>query len=900
MNGHLFVSYSRIDGSEFALRLADELEAEPPRYPVWLDQRKMHPSREDWDDQLTEAIQTCRGLLFVMTKDSVRIGSGCKDEWAWALKYKKPVIPVRVDAETGLPFRLSSRQFVDFSTGFGDGLAKLRNDLRWMSTPEGQLRELQVRLSEAERELLHAAGQQPRIEKEMEDLRQRIEAQRRLVEHPQAALEQTDERIQADMKRERQPAPQVVASARAKFVNPPPMTAPSYFQDRYVETGLIGRFLRDDGLRMISVVGRSGIGKTAMVCRLLKALEGGRLPDDLGELAVDGIVYLNPAGMHPINFPNLFSDLCRLLPADLAEPLLGRLRDPQATPTALTRALLNAFPAGRTVVLLDNFEDLVDSETLALTDAALDQSLRTVLNAPVHGVKVIITTRVAPQGLLLVQPAVQHLLSLDKGLPSPDAEEVLRARDADGSLGVKNESAALLAQARERTRGFPRALEALMAILAADRSMTLPELLADAERMPENVVQALVGEAFSRLDPMAQQVMQALAIYAVPVPPVAVDYLLQPFQPAINSAPILKRLVNMSFARRNAGRFYLHQVDRGYALNRVAPGKPSDCDAEPLPFTQFALRGRGADYFHETRTPRETWRTVADLAPQRAEFDLRCQVGDYDAAAQVLFDIDLEYLIVWGNFRLALELHHRLQGHLIDPRTDSASKGNLGICHAALGETRLAVEFHEKSLAIARKIGARLTEANQLRNLGDCYADLGAWEQAGRYCEQAIRISDEISFAQGRNQGRLSLAALHLHADELDAARETAQAACAGDYPPIAADLSLILGIALARQAKRDAASRAFTDAVRSADTLIEQANGNYHTLDTKALALCGKALTNGTGQLTEARATFRAARTITRAHGIVQRVLRLLDALAPADPAGILEPIRIAAFNDA
>ncbi len=139
-----------------------------------------------------------------------------------------------------------------------------------------------------------------------------------------------------------------------------------------------------------------------------------------------------------------------------------------------------------------------------------------------------------------------------------------------------------------------------MAILAADRNTTLPGLLADAERMPENVVEALVGEAFSRLDPTAQQVMQALAIYAVPVPPVAVDYLLQPFQQGIDSEPILGRLVNMSFAHRDADRYYLDQIDRGYALNRVAPGAPGDDGAEPLPFTQYALRGRAAGYGDRT------------------------------------------------------------------------------------------------------------------------------------------------------------------------------------------------------------------------------------------------------------------------------------------------------------
>ena len=66
--------------------------------------------------------------------------------------------------------------------------------------------------------------------------------------------------------------------------------------------------------------------------------------------------------------------------------------------------------------------------------------------------------------------------------------------------------------------------------------------------------------------------MQALAIYAAPVPPVAVDYLLQPIQPAIDSGPVLSRLVNMHFARCEAGRYYLHKVDRDYAVSRIPRG----------------------------------------------------------------------------------------------------------------------------------------------------------------------------------------------------------------------------------------------------------------------------------------------------------------------------------------
>ena len=95
-----------------------------------------------------------------------------------------------------------------------------------------------------------------------------------------------------------------------------------------------------------------------------------------------------------------------------------------------------------------------------------------------------------------------------------------------------------------------------------------------------------MGEAFSRLDPLAQQVMQALAVFPVPVPAVAVDYLLQPYRAAIDAAPVLGRLVNMAFVRRDAGRYYLHQVDRDYALARIPAGEPADRDTDPPPFTQ--------------------------------------------------------------------------------------------------------------------------------------------------------------------------------------------------------------------------------------------------------------------------------------------------------------------------
>ena len=68
---------------------------------------------------------------------------------------------------------------------------------------------------------------------------------------------------------------------------------------------------------------------------------------------------------------------------------------------ALLEAFPAAAPAGPSVVLLDNLEDLIDAETGAITDPPLDEALRALLTGPDHAVKVILTTRVAPRTLLL-------------------------------------------------------------------------------------------------------------------------------------------------------------------------------------------------------------------------------------------------------------------------------------------------------------------------------------------------------------------------------------------------------------------------------------------------------------------------------------------------------------------
>ena len=553
--------------------------------------------------------------------------------------------PCYCDPDAELPLRLGSREYIDFSGSFDSAVARLRKHVAWMDTPEGHLQALKHRLSDAQRELPRARPeQQARIRDDIAELERQIAQQQKVIENPKAAEQRVQQSIEAGLEGERQPAKPVGGISVGKFIYPPPLIAPTWFEDRHSETRQIGEFLKDESLRLMTVVGRGGIGKTAMVCRLLRSLEGGQLPDDGGPLTVDGIVYLSAArSLHRVSLPDLYAGLTKLLPDEIVKQLDSVYKNPQATTRSIMEALVEAFPRGRTVVLLDNFEDVLAVETGQIKDAELNDALRALLELPPHGLKIIITTRVAPADLPLVQPGLQRRLNLDTGLEHPYAENILKAMDVDGKVGLRDAPVVLLARARERTRGYPRALEHFFGILSADRDTSLGEILDNTQNvLPEQVVTVLVGEAYSRLDLTAQRVMQALATYRYPVPPAAVDYLLQPHVPGINSGPVLGRLVNMQFVSRDAGRYYLHQVDRDYALSRIEEGDPGDRDSEIPPLTRLALKHRAAEWFKLSRKPREEWKTLTDLAAQLSEFDLRCEGDDYDTAAAVLLEIDFD------------------------------------------------------------------------------------------------------------------------------------------------------------------------------------------------------------------------------------------------------------------
>ncbi len=137
-----------------------------------------------------------------------------------------------------------------------------------------------------------------------------------------------------------------------------------------------------------------------------------------------------------------------------------------------------------------------------------------------------------------------------------------------------------------------------------------------------------------------------------------------------------------------------------------------------------------------------------------------CKAEEYDKAADIIFDYKLnEDLDRWGEYRTLVELYSGVlpEDHfsdkilLSDKQTHSSVIGNLGIAYSNLGQVERAIQYYEKALDIAQKIGDRINEGARMGNLGLAYSDLGQVEKASQYYEEALAIAKKIG--DRRNEG---------------------------------------------------------------------------------------------------------------------------------------------------
>jgi hypothetical protein len=230
---HHYICYAPREGGKHAERLYTALQQADAR--PWLDQRDT-PADYDPEVAREDALRECASVLLIVTPASVNLQSESAREWRRALQFKKPIVPLLFATGVDLPLMLGNRSMLDFTGPFEQALSDLHRYLDELNTPAGVLRELEYRQADAERELRTApADQRPRIERDLRQLDTDIKAQRAVVRDPQAAARAAEKRTEAALERERQPERPTTGHIQSKFINPPPLTAPNYFQDRHTE-----------------------------------------------------------------------------------------------------------------------------------------------------------------------------------------------------------------------------------------------------------------------------------------------------------------------------------------------------------------------------------------------------------------------------------------------------------------------------------------------------------------------------------------------------------------------------------------------------------------------------------------------------------------------------------------
>jgi tetratricopeptide (TPR) repeat protein len=595
---------------------------------------------------------------------------------------------------------------------------------------------------------------------------------------------------------------------RQRVVNLRPLDA-AHFKDRLREIQALCDHLADASVRLVSVVGRGGMGKTALACRILADLERGNLPipGEERELPIDGILYLSTRSTG-LGLERIYTDVGRMLGEPAASRLAARWADRDASLEFKVETLLETMRDGLYLILLDNLEEELTEEG-AIAEEGLRLFVERCLTQP-GGVRLVATSR---EEVRLAADALYGTRSipLREGLPEDEGIALLRDLDPQGTLGLQDAPEDDLRHAARLTRGIPRALEILAGILHEDPTASLSELLADDRLFGEQVVERLVATSYHRLGEDKRRGMEALAVLDRPVDETAIAYLLHPWFPGLDMQASLRRLVSGYFvsASRVTGEYSLHPLDREYAYHRLPDGdEPDACNRRNLEL-------RAADFYAGLRKPESEWKTIDDLAPQLAEFEHRVHAGDYDGACRVLEPIDLDYLYLWGHYARLVELSAKLVGRLRDPSLQVVNLGSMGNIHYGLGQFKQAkachqqalkisreigdkwnvgrqlgglgrvcrvlrqykraVDYSQQALSIARMVGDRHSEVTHLGNLSVTHRNLWEYEQAIEYNQQALSVAREIGDRRGESYHLVNLGVAYLEVGKVEAAIEYCQ-----------------------------------------------------------------------------------------------------------------------------
>jgi non-specific serine/threonine protein kinase len=553
-------------------------------------------------------------------------------------------------------------------------------------------------------------------------LKEDLEAERRASGSDSGASEQV---------RTGENTPRVTRSAPVAALAPPTNLAPpdSVLIGRERELDDVMRLLRRDDVRLVTLTGAGGTGKTTLAYEVARAL--------LAEF---------PGGVFTVELAPLSDP--ELVASEIAKAVGAKEIPGRTTMEALGQRL----EEHRMLLLLDNFEHLLDAAPLVAELLALAPRL-----------KVLVTSR-ALLRLRLERERALDPLELPLSASPPSAEGmasvpavalfVSRAREVRPTFALTADNAGAVAEICRRLDGLPLGIELAAArmkmnspsALLARLDERLTILTGGARDLPERqrTMRGAIRWSYDLLDEGERRAFERLAVFAGGCSLEAAEAVvgLDPGAPD-NVLDAVTSLVEKSLVRRaehtdGEARFRMLEVVREYALERLREGGEAD-EVERRHAEFFLSLGEAAE--------RAIWgvRGMQELERLGVEHDnLRTAlrwllandvVGCLRLAAAVSGFWDLHGHYAVGRAWLAAALEGGAAAPALERARVLYAAGHLALRQGDLAAAR---DYSERSLRTATEVGDPLRIAYANHGLGTVAMQQGDVRAARTHLEEAL------------------------------------------------------------------------------------------------------------------------------------------------------------------
>lgn len=593
----------------------------------------------------------------------------------------------------------------------------------------------------------------------------------------------------------------------ASSPSPVPGPKPGSLVDRADEHGLLDGALRADGPRVIVVSGPPGVGKTALVSRVLEA--------DLSETTI-----------RRYDLPGDRFDAKRLCEDISPKPWSGT--GPRSDEDVLTRleAAVKAPDDTPVPIVVDGAQNLLDPVTHTMISLELAEAIGVIAGGR-RRVKLILVCQEppVPTGIEWLASAVYVPIS---GLAREDFEIFLQRLNPGGEFGLADLTPTERNGLYDALRGIPRLAERFCTVLDLSRSRWNAAKLARhlAKHRASGAERLLARELVCCLSDEQRRIIVGLAAFGAPVTVRQLVDLLEAELSPGRVKPLLEKLTNIRVIGMTSDRYYVPTSGIQDALMQLP-----DQDGPAH------LWRRATDLLSDSR--QEQIGQPEDLEMYFAELDILIRRRLWGSSYELIDTIEKQ-LQRWNAAGLLLKYRETIAGRLRESYREMANYNTLGCIYLSRGDLGKAREAFDNALRNARAVADTYPHGRRkiYINLAALSLESGKTIRAEQYYRDALAMAGEHDDVLDRMAATAGLAdCFRRHGDYSEAFRygQLSLSAAQAENSSWAADIAVKLARWHSELNQRPEALRLLNVARQEADEHPEDPALRVRCLDGRA-----------------------------------------------------------------